>query len=241
MSRRRGVVTCAVLEDEVRRLARALPEVGPVEVLPPVLHREPALLREGIREAVGRLEARPEVREIVLVYGLCGRGTVGVSSRRVRLVLPRVHDCIALLLGDRDRYEREVRAHPGTYWTSAGWIRCDLLPAADREEARRLEYERRYGPDNADYLLALERSWTGAYERVVYVDSALERDRSEEAKEWARSCGLRFERVAGDPRLLEDLLAGRWDEERFVVLEPGQVLLASGDRRIVEVGPADAP
>ena len=38
---------------------------------------------------------------ILLGYGLCGNGLAGVTARHTRLVLPRAHDCIGILMGSR--------------------------------------------------------------------------------------------------------------------------------------------
>jgi hypothetical protein len=40
---------------------------------------------------------------ILLGYALCGRGTEGLRAGKTKLVLPRAHDCIGLLMGDRHR------------------------------------------------------------------------------------------------------------------------------------------
>ena len=50
---------------------------------------------------------------ILLGYGLCGNGLDGLSARHTRLVLPRAHDCIGLLMGGTaGAAEGERRAHP---------------------------------------------------------------------------------------------------------------------------------
>jgi hypothetical protein len=36
--------------------------------------------------------------------------------------------------------------------------------------------------------------------------------------------GWSFEQVSGDPSLLRDLLAGRWDERRFLVVPPHHLI-----------------
>jgi len=37
------------------------------------------------------------------------------------MVIPRVHDCISLLLGSRRQYDSEFDQFPGTYYLSKGW------------------------------------------------------------------------------------------------------------------------
>ena len=45
-----------------------------------------------------------------------------IHSRDKTLVIPRVHDCIALFLGSDAAYRREFARYPGTYYVSAGWV-----------------------------------------------------------------------------------------------------------------------
>ena len=42
--------------------------------------------------------------------------------------------------------------------------------------------------------------------------------------------------MVGNNSLLTDLLNGNWDEERFLVLEPGQTVAPSYDEMVVRVG-----
>ena len=55
---------------------------------------------------------------VVMVYGLCGRATAGITARDVPVVIPRAHDCITLFLGSRARYSEQHENQPGTYWYS---------------------------------------------------------------------------------------------------------------------------
>ncbi len=52
----------------------------------------------------------------------------GNQARSTQLVIPRVHDCISLLLGDPRRYQEQFENNPGTYWYSQ-----DFLEPADSE------------------------------------------------------------------------------------------------------------
>ena len=243
-----AVVTCAVLETEIAHFAADLPHIGHIEIMEQGLHNEPDRLRTVLQEAVTRVEALPPVpgagpiEAIVLGYGLCSRGIEGVRTRRCRLVATRAHDCITLLLGDKDRYADYVKDHPGTYWYSPGWNRHHVPPGKDRFDRLRREYIEKYGEDNADYLMEMEQSWMQKYDRATYVDltvGATDRD-----LDYTRQCAdflsWSFDRQRGDPDLIRALLEGRWDDERFVVLDPGQTVRMTADARVIEAVDADA-
>lgn len=246
VKRQTAVITCAVLETEVGHIAGELDHIVHVETLPQGLHNEPDELRRQLQSAVDRIEARRDVEIIVLGYGLCCRGTEGVRTRRSRLVMARAHDCITLLLGDKDRYARYVARHPGTYWYSPGWNRHHTPPGPERHEEHLREYREKYDAETARYLMEAEQHWFESYSRATYVDIGF--GASEEDEQYTQKCaewlGWAFDRQRGDPALLRDLLAGPWDDDRFVVLEPGQTIRMTLDERVIEPtngeGPSDA-
>src|SRR5512133_2415672 len=102
------VLACKVIEDELRPLLAPNVEFRSVEQ---GLHRHPEKLQESLQQEIDSIDAD----EILLGYGLCGKGVVGLKSSVARLVVPRVDDCISLLLGSLDRYHEEFEKEPGTY------------------------------------------------------------------------------------------------------------------------------
>jgi len=233
-------ICCAVLEDEVRHFAAGLPQVRDIVILPQGLHNEPQRLRRELQAAVDGAEARPEITAIALAYGSCGRGVEGIRHDRCPLVIARAHDCVTLLLGDKDRYAAYLRDHPGTYWYSPGWIKCAVAPGPDRTETLRREYTAKFGPEEAAYLMEVEQQWMANYNRATYVGLGLGETDKDVA--YTRHCAdclkWNFDRVRGDPALLTDLLAGRWDEGRFLVVPPGHAIQLTADNAVLRAVPA---
>lgn len=239
------LIACRVLEDEITALAEGMSHLIAIEWLPQGLHDEPHRLRTSLQVTIDAVEERHRPEVIVLAYGLCSRGIERVTAKLARLVIARAHDCITLLLGSKERYAKEVERRPGTYWYSPGWNRHHLAPGPERYRRLYDEYRRRYGEDNATYLMNSEQRWFKTYDRAVYVylshngrpvgpvadDTAFTKD----CAEWL---GWSYERMRGDELLLRDLLAGRWDGERFCVAEPGEMFQMSPDEEIVRAVPA---
>jgi len=235
-SPRIAVIACAVLEDEVAHFADGRPEILRIDKLPQGLHNTPDDLRTRVQQTVDEVERDSRIDTIVLVYGLCSRGTEGVVAQRCRLIVPRAHDCITLLLGSKQRYAEYVREHPGTYWYSPGWNRHHIPPGPVRYNHYYEQYRERYGEDNAEYLMEQEQHWFRTYDRATYVDltvGATDEDLTYTAycADWLK---WKFDRVTGDPALLADLLTGPWDDDRYCVLEPGQTLRMTADERVIE-------
>ena len=186
-------------------------------------------MRAEIQKAVDRVD--PERCEAtVLGYALCNNGVAGIRATRTRLVVPRAHDCITFFLGSAERYQDYFDAHPGTYFRTSGWSERDQ--AGDNEGAIHDqlgpsrtydELVEKYGEDNAKYIYETLGGWKASYSRVTYIDMGLATDAgyARRAEEEARTNGWSFERVAGDWRLLKDLLEGRWDSDDFLVVEKG--------------------
>jgi hypothetical protein len=231
-----AIVTCAVLEDEVRHFLRGLEHVVRVEVLPQGLHNDPPKLRRELQAVVARVEADPNVEAIVLGYGLCSRGVEEVITQRVPMIIARAHDCITLLLGSRKAYSEYVAANPGTYWYSPGWNKHHLAPGRERYETLRKQYVEKYGEDDADYLMEQEQSWFQAYDRATYVDLGVTMTEQDIAytRECARWLKWNYDRVHGDPVLLKALLSGRWSDEDFLIVQPGETFRMTADDRIME-------
>jgi hypothetical protein len=233
---RTAVITCAVLETEIAHFARGLSHITRIEVLEQGLHNQPDVLRAKLQKAIDRVETETDADVIVLGYGLCSRGTVGVQTSRCRLVIARAHDCITHLLGDKDRYARYVAGRPGTYWYSPGWNKHAPMPGKERHEKLHRQYTKEYGEDNAQFLMDTEQHWFKTYSNAAFVHLGV----GDIEKEWqyTQQCaawlGWHCDHQCGDPALLKDLLAGPWDNQRFVVLAPGETFRMTADDRVIE-------
>ncbi len=236
-----AVITCAVLESEIEHFARQFPHIVSVTKLPQGLHNEPPVLRRELQYAIDQVESSVRPETVVLGYGLCSRGVEGVKTTAARLVVARAHDCVTLLLGSKERYAAYVAEHPGTYWYSPGWNRHHDPPGERRYTTLLRQYTEQYGEDNAQFLMETEQSWFSTYDRATYVDLGVTDSVSDVSftKECARYLGWKFDRLHGESSLVHDLLAGEWDSERFLVLEPGETIRLTADDRIIEAVPAD--
>lgn len=235
-----AVIACNVLEDEVRHLAAGQRHIHSLAFMPQGLHNEPARLQRELQGAVARAEADPAVDAIALVYGLCSRGVENLEHDRCPIVIARAHDCVTLFLGDKDRYAAYLREHPGTYWYSPGWIKSHAPPGPDRTEKLRREYAAKFEPDEVEYLMEMEAHWIANYDRAAYVGLGIGETQGDVdyTKRCAACLGWNFDQVKGDPALLRALLAGEWDERRFLVVPPRHVIRLTADESIIRAEPA---
>ncbi|MDW7740451.1 MAG: DUF1638 domain-containing protein [Bacillota bacterium] len=200
---------CKTMMDEI---ARIKPDDILVEYIEYALHRNPDKLRAELQKRIDREE---EADVLVFVYGLCSRGLDGLKARNKTLVIPRVHDCISILLGSRDKYQEEFEASPGTYYLSKGWIDQKADPYQEYEE-----YVDKYGEENAKWVI--EQSYKH-YKRLVFIDTKLpELDEYKEyAQKVARFMDVDYIWMQGQGDFFEKLVSGSWEKD-FIVVNPGE-------------------
>ena len=245
-----NVVSCSVLAQDFRASAERLGVECDYTFLPGGLHDEPDLLRKRLQEEIDRLSALPETHRIVLGYGVCGRGTVGIRARRVPLVIPRVQDCIALFMGSDAAYRDQFARYPGTYYVATGWVEGMSEKNRGKEGAtdgrpRSNNYSygdlvSRYGDANADVVRHFLDSWQRNYQRAAFIDTGLftgSEDRCERiARQMATDFGWRYERLEGTQRLLTLSLAADETDDEILVVPPEHEITYDGVRRRLQCG-----
>ena len=228
------VISCAVLERELQLCASRSKNDIELFFLEQGLHNTPDELRRRAQEAIEQADGEG-FEAIILGYGLCSRGVVGLKSGKTRLVVPRGHDCITFLLGSKERYREYFDSHPGVYWYSTGWIKHNDQPSQERFERVLAEYTEKYGQDNAKYLMEVEQSWIRNYKQATYVD--WDWPDAQEQKDFTRRCakemGWEYDELLGQSGLLQRLLDGQWRPEEVLVLEPGQEVGESFNENII--------
>jgi hypothetical protein len=235
------LISCEVLFREMCHACAHSPHRVDLEFLPKGLHDlggKPMAAK--IQEAVDCTE-EGVYQAILLGYGLCGNGLDGLAARHTRLVLPRAHDCIALLMGSHDRYQAYFDGNPGTYYRSTGWL--ERGQGLQQLTHHTLGFDesldalvRQYGEDNGRYLYEEMTRYRAQYRKLTFIETGLEAGGEfvAEAAAEARDKGWSFERLPGDLAWLGRLVEGVWTEAEFVVAEPGQRIVASYDNRVVK-------
>lgn len=245
------VVACGVFEPYIKALAAECPHELDVRILDAGLHSRPNDLRLMAQAEIDEAARVGGFDAVVLLYGLCGRGTAGLEARNVPVVIPRAHDCITLFMGSDEEYKRQFASHPGTFYHTLGWIEKKINPK-NREAVdlyanyAKLGYEvhpdfarlqSRYGEENAKHILAFMDRWKKHYSRAAYIDMGFEGEDKyvNFTRAMAEAFDWRHETIAGDPSLIKNVLFGDWTDSRVLVIPPGCTSVSTGDDRILAV------
>ena len=243
------LISCEVLYREMCFAVARSPHQVDIEFLPKGLHDlGGAPMRDRLQEVVDR--ADPAAYDAVLMgYALCGNGALGLAAKTMPLVIPRAHDCIALLMGSRVRYQEFFEQNSGVYFRSTGWLeRGENLEQQTLQMAKKKsgvghtleELIERYGEDNGRYLFEQFTAYQNSYHQITYISTGLEPDGTFEqrARDEAARRGWAFSHVAGDLSLFERLLSGDWADDDFLVVPPGWRVAVTYDTRIIDKEPA---
>lgn len=205
------ILGCAVMEQELRRFQNGQAEF---KFLDYGLHRTPENMTKALQIEIDQAQDK-EYDGIVLGYGLCSNGIVGLHSSKHPLIIPRIHDCISLFLGSPEAYQEQTAGHPGTYYLTPGWIERGQTPISKYES-----YARSYDEETARWVLHEEMKH---YTRIALIDTgvySIEPFRAV-AKENAKFLGIAYMELQGSSQLFKELICGPW-KKNFLIVEKGQ-------------------
>ena len=216
-SKRILIIACEVFHRELSALAARSPKVVDLVFLPKGLHDlDTVKMRARIQEEIDKAE-NDKYEFVVLAYGLCNNGTLGLAAGDAPLVIPRAHDCITLFFGSRSKYREYFDSNPGTYYYTTGWTERGKTDLADNIMSQLglsstyNEYVEKYGKDNADYIMKVLGGWRENYKKLTYIRMPLDGlpDYTELSRSEAETHKWQFEVVDGDTAILQCVDDGR--------------------------------
>lgn len=205
------VLACSVMEKEIRQFQNGRLEFKFFDY---GLHRTPENMAQAIQLEIDKASDE-DYEGIILGYGLCSNGIVGITSKKLRLIIPRIHDCISLFLGSVESYQKQSKEFPGTYYLTPGWIDKGQTPVSKFKS-----YAQAYGEETARWVLHEEMKH---YTRIVFIDTGVypREPYRAIARENAEFLGISYEELQGSPNLFKKLLHGPWGKE-FLIIERNQ-------------------
>ena len=207
------LISCRALAHLIEPMATGITEQI---ILPISLHLNPEKLRNSLIEEIAKIEGKG--CDIILGYGLCGRGLEGVYAGKSRLILPKVDDCICAVLGSRQRHQSIVKDKAGSFFLEPAWLDTDIdIFAQSLKGLDRIPVKYR----DKIALMALKH-----YSTLVFIhhDKSSDRPAMSRCKKLAEQYRLEFELHLSDLSLLYKLVHGPWKPSEFIITEPGQAI-----------------
>jgi uncharacterized protein DUF1638 len=208
------VVACGIMEPELDAVCK---EIGNVKIiyLDQGLHRTPQNMAGLVQRNVD--QAAKFADRIVLGYGLCSNGIVGVKAREQGLITPRSHDCISLFLGSSCAYKDIFENAPGTYFLTPGWVAEKKDPLSIVE----CDYASRFDWDTAVWVM---REQLKHYTHIALIDTGVGdlTTLRQRAMENVWIFKKEYKEIKGNLKYFEKIARGPYRSNDFITLKPGE-------------------
>ncbi len=207
------ILSCTSLKDYVELAQKKLNTDYPVIYLSRLYHRDPAEMRQHIISALEGLD--PEVETVLVSMGFCG-GSWDKVKVPCRLVIPRIDDCISLLLQTTDEPVSNLKKPDCLYVKDKDPGKENFKSIFDHmTQGIDEETKKRYHED-----------WMRYYREIDILETEINDSRrleyAEAVKKDADWLHAEMAYVPGGIHLLEKLISGNWDAQ-FMVFEPGEI------------------
>lgn len=208
------IIACKTLENELNMAIDATNCTYDVAWFPAGLHNTPTKLTEALQELI---DQATDYDVALFAMGFCGNSVAGLHSRHLTLVIPRVDDCISLVLGARATRANLPDGH-STYFFTEGWIQG--------ERNLWVEYQytiERYGKKRGESIFQM---MLANYKNLALIDThCYELEPVEEqVKHMASTMGLAYKKLEGTTSYLEALLQSSWNSEQFLQIPPNSTI-----------------
>ena len=214
------ILSCTSLLEFVKAAQQSEGTDYPVFTVDRAMHVEPAKMRSAV---INLIQTLPTEYDTVLVaMGFCG-GVWHEASFERTLVIPRVDDCVSLLLQTSDEFHPNLKedGHLYLYENDPKDFSALTLMHNTNSFTQDLDLKNL----SQDFLFEM---WFHNYRHMDIIDTGLNDCYSEEyvaaAQEQADQIKAELDYVPGSIRLLKKLVSGQWDEQ-FIVAPPGKKLL----------------
>lgn len=208
------VVACETIKNE---LLQAMDNAGKdyqILWIESGLHIVPQNLHKRLQDLLNHLQG---VDRVLLAMGVCGNAIVGLNAEHFQIIVPRVDDCITLLLGSMEK-RKKISQEYSAYFLTQGWL--------NGERNILVEYQymvEKYGEKTAKEIGVLMYKH---YRTLMLLDTGTDSmaKLKEETALFAETFGWEQKTISGTLNYLERLLKGPWDESHFIIKNPGEMI-----------------
>ena len=209
MNTKCAAIVCETIRDEYTDAAAKCGRHYETRWIESGQHNFPEKLRGAIQRELDCITAS----RVLLCFGTCGNAMIGLETREFELIMPRVDDCISLLIGSVAERMR-ISAAGASYFLTAGWLRGERNIYVEYEYAIK-----KYGEETGKSIMSM---MLASYKNLVLLDTGrLDADSVKTESEMiAEKLGLDLRVVSASVDYISELLTGPYPAERFFVFPP---------------------
>lgn len=208
------ILACETIRDEIERAQKLTSVDYPVVWVESGLHNHPEKLREVLQE---HLDAGNNYDRVLMAFGSCGNSVIGLKTGDYELVIPRVDDCISMMIGSVEK-RMDIGKAGGTYFLTPGWLRGERNLWAEYEYSRD-----KYGEETARSIMEMMLEHY-VYLGLVDTQSFDTEQFYPEIERIAKELELEPIIIPASVDYLCDLFLGPWESERFVVVPANSII-----------------
>ena len=208
---RTAILACPTIRDELLHAHRIVQGDYEILWLKRNLHAFPDMLKAEIQKELDLLDGYDRV---ILGFGFCGNAIAGLKAGDFQMIIPKIDDCISMMLGSYECRKNMVDRHP-TIFMTRGWM--DGEKGGAWEEY--LHVVKRYDPETAASVFEM---MYGMHDQLVVLDTGAYPlpEILPRTKILADAYALRHEVCDAGTQYLQDVLNGPWDSEKYIIVEP---------------------
>lgn len=237
------IIGCSVFKNKLEEILEKNSLKFDVEFINMKNHLDPEKLKEKIREEIIKTENEVDnetnrrnikkYKKIILLYGLCGNSTVGLSST-LPLAIPKVHDCCSIFLGSSKIFYELFETKLSSEWYTSDYL--EEMEKIKEEDPNftmsyttlKLEYLiNKYGEDNGTYLF---ETFSAMEKEIIFIKTSNKND-EENIKKLSKQYRS-LEIMEGNFQLLHDIVIGKYNEE-ILYLNSGEKICCTYDINVI--------
>lgn len=208
------IIGCRTMENEILSAMAACEKKYDIVWIEAGLHNVKAKLFAALQKIIDTEKGHDR---ILFATGFCGNSILGLQSRDIPLVLPRVDDCTSLLFGGC----KNKRPWLDSYFLTEGWLNGELNIWNEYQHAIA-----KYGAKRANRIFG---ALLGNYKRIALLDTGCYDVKVSlpKAQKIADTFSLDCQILPATTQYLEALLNGPWEDERFLTVAPHSCISAA--------------
>ena len=208
------IFACKTLENELLSAAVECECSYEIKWLESGLHNVTKKLTAALQALI---DSSQEYSRALLALGYCGNSLVGLHTGNLTLVVPRVDDCISLLLGSY-KNRQELTKNDYSYFMTEGWLK------GERNIWREYEYAvSKFGEETGKDIYD---AMFGHYKTLAMLNTnCFDLSYAEaEGKRIAAALGLEYKVIPATIGYIRQLLTGPWENESFLLIPPDSTI-----------------